>query len=260
MKGNFKTYSKYYNLLYGDKNYKKETDYVVKQIEAFAPKAKTILEFGSGTGGHGLCLQKREFKIFGLDKSESMVAEAKKRGLPCQTADISHFKLKKKYDVIIALFNVIGYLTDNKDLIAAFLNAHKHLNQEGIFLFDVWYSPAVYEQKALPRVKKMKNSEIAVTRIAEPKIDINNNIINIYFTLLIKDIATGKISELYENHPVRHFSAPEIDLLANLTNFKVLKIEEFLTENEPSNNTWSVCFILKKNKYDTRKCATARRQ
>ena len=154
MSKNFQAYSKYYNLLYGDKDYRAEANYVAKKIKAFAPKAKSILEFGSGTGGHGVLLQKKGFDVFGLDQSEHMVAEAKKKGLSCRMADISNFKLKEKYDVVISLFHVVSYLTGNDALIAAFRNANKHLNKSGIFLFDVWYSPAVYEQGAAPRVKK----------------------------------------------------------------------------------------------------------
>ncbi|MDP3996388.1 MAG: class I SAM-dependent methyltransferase [bacterium] len=246
MSKNFQTYSKYYNLLYGDKDYNAEANYVSKKIRTFAPKAESVLEFGSGTGGHGLLLQKNGFQVFGLDKSEYMAAEAKKKGLECQVADISNFKLKGKYDAVVSLFHVISYLTDNKDLIATFFNAHKHLNNGGVFLFDVWYSPAVYKQKASHRVKRMKNKEIAVTRTATPKIDGNRNVINVEYKILVKDLITKKTNRLLENHPMRHFSIPEIGLLAKLTGFEMVKAEEFLTGKKPSDNTWGVCFVLKK--------------
>src|ERR1035437_5797552 len=245
MSKNFQIYSKYYNLLYGDKDYRAEANYVVKRLKTFAPKAKSILDFGSGTGGHGILLQKKGFDMFGLDQSEYMVAEAKKKGLPCRVANISAFALKEKYDVVVSLFHVISYLTDNKTLVATFHNANKHLHKDGVFLFDVWYSPAVYEQKALPRVKKMQNKEIAITRVAEPKIDVNNNIVDVQYSVHIKDLATGKISKLFESHLMRHFSIPEIGLLAKLTGFEVVKVEEFLTGNKPSDKTWGVCFILR---------------
>lgn len=246
MSKNFQTYSKYYNLLYSDKDYSAEANYVAKQIKKYAPKTKSILDLGSGTGGHGLLLKKKEFDVFGLDLSEQMIFEAKKKGLPCQVGDISNFKLKNKFDSAVSLFHVVSYLTSNEALISTFKNVNKHLNKDGIFLFDIWYSPSVYKQKALPRIKKMKNEDIAVTRIADPKIDLNNNIVDVQFTVLVKELATGKIEELFESHPMRHFSIPEIELLAKFTGFKLLKAEEFLTGNKPSGETWGVCFILKK--------------
>ncbi len=246
MSKNFQIYSKYYDLLYKDKDYTSEVNYVINKIKKFSPKTNSILEFGSGTGRHGILLQKKGFNVFGLDQSGYMIAEAKKRGLSCQIADISNFKLKEKYDAVISLFHVVSYLTDNEKLIATFISANKHLNKNGLFLFDVWYSPAVYKQKASPQVKKMQNKEITITRVATSKIDINNNIIDVQYAITAKDLATGKISKLSEDHPMRHFSIPEIDLLARLTGFEILKTEEFLTGNKPSENTWGVCFILKK--------------
>jgi SAM-dependent methyltransferase len=246
MQKNFQTYSNYYDLLYKDKDYNSEANYIIKQIKKFAPKTKSILEFGCGTGGHGILLQKKGFNVFGLDKSKYMIQEALKKGLSCQTANINNFKLKEKFNVITSLFHVVSYLNSNEELIATFLNANKHLKKDGIFLFDVWYSPAVYKQKASIKIKKIKNKEISVIRTAKPKIDINNNIVNVEFEIIVKDLKTKKITKLLENHSMRHFSIPEIKLLAKLTNFKVIKIEEFLTGNRPSENTWGVCFILKK--------------
>jgi hypothetical protein len=131
-------------------------------------------------------------------------------------------------------------------LIATFKNANKQLNKDGIFLFDIWYSPAVYEQKAVPRIKKIQNKEISVTRVAEPKIEVNKNLVTVCYSILAKDLSTGETSELFESHPMRHFSIPEIDLLAKFTGFEMIKAEEFLTGDEPSGTTWGVCFILRK--------------
>jgi len=244
---NFQIYSKYYNLLYGDKNYRAESNYVAGNIKKYIPDAKSILEFGSGTGGHGILLQKKGFAVFGLDQSEYMAEEAKKKGLPCMVSDISNFKLNERFDVVVSLFHVISYLTTNEKLVSTFLNANKHLNKGGIFLFDVWYSPAVYEQKAVPRIKKMQNQEIAIIRVADPKIHINANIVDVRYTIITKDLSNNEVNELFESHPMRHFSIPEIELLAKLTDFEVVKVEEFLTADEPSEKTWGVCFILKKN-------------
>ena len=246
MSDTFGLYAKYYNLLYDDKDYSAEVDYVIKQLKRFAPTAKSILEFGSGTGKHGMLLQKEGYDVFGLERSEAMVAEARLKGFECQVTDISDFELKEKYDAVISLFHVVSYITNNVALINTFINACKHLNRQGIFLFDVWYTPAVYEQKALPRIKKMQNGELAVTRLADPKIDVNSNIVDVQFTVFAKELDTGKASELFESHPMRHFSIPEIGLVAEMTGFEILKAEEFLTGNVPSVKTWGVCFILKK--------------
>lgn len=244
---NFNLYSKYYNLLYNTKDYKEEAKYVSNCIKLYFPSAQTILEFGSGTGGHGLILQKMDYDIYGLERSQQMVEEALISGFPCKQADITNYVLDLKYDVVISLFHVISYINDNKSLIKVFQNACNSLNSNGLFIFDVWYTPAVYNQKPETRIKKVENSEISVIRIAEPEIHLNKNVVDVNYSILVKDKKTNKWLEFLEKHPMRHFSIPEIQLIANQTGFELINAEEFLTGKQPSEKTWGVNFILKKN-------------
>ena len=52
----FDAYAAYYDLLYKDKDYAGETEYVHRLIQRFNPGAKSILELGSGTGKHARLL------------------------------------------------------------------------------------------------------------------------------------------------------------------------------------------------------------
>ena len=45
---------------------------------------------------------------------------------------------------------------------------------------------------------------------------------------------------------MRYFTIPEIEYIANSNGFKILKVEELVSENLPSLDTWGVCFALKK--------------
>ena len=123
---------------------------------------------------------------------------------------------------------------------------NKNLNTNGIFIFDVWYTPAVYFQKPETRIKRMSNENISVLRIAESDMVFNENVVNVNFEVIVKEKKSSVINIINEIHPMRHFSFPEIDLLAKLCGFSIINAEEFLTSNIPSVNTWGVCFILKK--------------
>ena len=93
-------------------------------------------------------------------------------------------------------------------------------------------------------MKKVEDNDTAVTRIAQPDIDYVNNTVTVNYQVYMKDKKTGQSKELSESHKMRHFGFPEIELLAKQTGFSVLKAEEFLTKNQPSNRTWGVNFIL----------------
>lgn len=244
---NFNLYSKYYDLLYNNKDYVAEANYISECIKSHSSKVKTILEFGSGTGGHGKILQKMGYDIYGLELSEQMVKEARLHGLPCEQADITNFNIDRKFDAVVSLFHVLSYINDNISLINVFNNAAKCLNYNGLFIFDAWYSPAVFHNMPETRIKKVENGEISVIRFAEPEIHVNQNVVDVNYSIMVKDKSNEKWKEFKEKHPMRHFSIPEISLIANFTGFELLIAEEFLTGNEPSINTWGVNFILKKN-------------
>ena len=70
---NFKLYSKYYDLLYSDKNYQTEVDYICRLLDNYSQNKCKILEFGSGTGKHGSLLYEKGFKVTGIEKSKEMV-------------------------------------------------------------------------------------------------------------------------------------------------------------------------------------------
>jgi SAM-dependent methyltransferase len=246
---NFNNYAKYYDLLYKDKDYKAESDYVYACLKKINPAIKSILELGSGSGNHAKHLTKSKLSITGIERSVIMVKESlnkKIQNFNPVVGDITHFELHQTFDAAISLFHVISYLTDNESLLSCFKSVHHHLNPNGLFLFDIWFTPAVYSQKPDTRIKRFGNETISVLRIAESMIDIIENVVNVNFEVLIEEKETGKIEVVKEVHPMRHFSIPELGLLASLTGFKVIHTEEYLTKHVPSDTTWGVCVILQK--------------
>jgi SAM-dependent methyltransferase len=246
MYNNFDLYSRYYNLLYKDKDYKSEADYVYDKLKSFAPDLKQILELGTGTGIHAELLQNKGLQVTGIELSEEMAKQAREKGIECYVNDCSEFNLGKKFGAIISLFHVISYITENEKLIKTFRKVYDHLGPEGIFLFDVWYSPAVYNLNPETRIKRIENEELKITRLAEPALHSNRNIVDVNYEVIIEEKQNGKITRINETHPMRHFSLPEIQLLSSLTGFEIVETEEWMTGKEPSDNTWGICFILRK--------------
>jgi hypothetical protein len=50
------------------------------------------------------------------------------------------------------MFAVLGYQGENDDVLAALKTAHRHARPGGLFLFDVWYGPAVLHERPSQRV------------------------------------------------------------------------------------------------------------
>ena len=243
----FADYSQYYDLLYADKNYEAEVGYVESLLKKHNILSGSILELGSGTGKHANLLSEKKYTVTGIERSQDMINRAQQNEF-CTflCGDITSLRLSREFDAVISIFHVISYITSDDNLASLFKNTKSHLRIGGLFIFDVWYSPCVISNKPEVRVKRMSDHLIEITRIAEPNIVDNENLVEVDYTIFSRDKKTGSITSFKECHPMRHFSTPEISLLAKTYGFKLIASEEFLTGNSPSKDTWGVCYVLKK--------------
>jgi SAM-dependent methyltransferase len=241
--------------LYRDKDYAGEAKFIHDLIMDYAPKTRSILELGCGTGAHAAKLADFGYVLHGVDLSHQMLEFAAKRlsGLNRDLADKLSFshgdirtvRLSKKFDAIISLFHVMSYQTTNEDLLASFSTAKLHLNPGGIFIFDCWYGPAVISGKPEVRVKRLEDEQIQVTRIAEPIMHVVKNIVDVNYHVFIKFKANNTIAELREVHTMRYLFGPEVELLLAQQKMKLLTCFELLSRREASVDTWGVCFVVR---------------
>ncbi|WP_158218630.1 class I SAM-dependent methyltransferase [Synechococcus sp. 1G10] len=247
MSNAFDSSSRYYDLLYQEKDSAAEAAYIDQLLQCHGIIGQNLLEFGSGTGRHGRQLASRGYWVHGLERSESMVAAAQQaNGFSCEIGDITTTQLDRRFAAVLALFHVVSYQTTNSEVQAVFANAAFHLNHGGLFLFDVWYSPAVAAQRPELRVKRLHTADLEITRIAEPMIHCNQNRVDVHYTVLAHHTGSGEFETFKEVHPMRHFSLPELDLLAEGAGFERLTAEEWLTGSPPSESAWGVCVVLRK--------------
>src|SRR5688572_24944210 len=124
----FGDYSRYYDLLYKDKDYAAEAQYVHDLIERHRPDALSILDLGCGTGRHDFFLSRLGHTVTGVDLSSEMLAVAAREKAafvgprPPPTfvqGDVRSVRLHSSFDVVVSLFHVMSYQTRNQDLLAA---------------------------------------------------------------------------------------------------------------------------------------------
>lgn len=243
----FDKYGRYYDLLYRDKDYIAEVDYIISLLTRYGCTGPNLLEFGSGTGRHGRLLAEQGYRVTGIERSPEMVAQAGSApGFSCQVGDICTINLGQSFDAVLSLFHVMSYQTRNHEVQAVFSRAKEHLQPGGLFIFDIWYSPAVYTQSPSVRVKRMSAEDIEVTRLAEPYQYPNENRVDVNYTIFVHETGGGNFSILSETHSMRHFSLPELDLIASSTGFERICAEEFLSRAPPSEKSWGLCLVLRK--------------
>jgi SAM-dependent methyltransferase len=249
----FDRYAQYYDLFYRDKSYADEVEYVDALIKKYAVgEMTTILDLGCGTGGHAVLLAQKGYHVTGVDRSDTMlaIAEEKKRlvgvSVELQRGDICTVDLRKRFDVAIAMFAVMGYQTTNEALESALLNAAKHLNPGGLLIFDAWFGPAVIAQKPQDKILIVEKGSGSVIRLTRPSLDIISQIVDVNFTVLhVENDAI--LDRVEETHKMRFFFTKELEFILAKTGYQAVTMHPFMElEGELTENDWNMAVIARK--------------
>lgn len=252
----FDKYSEFYDLLYKDKNYNLEIEYLIEIISKMHPKAKTILDIGCGTGIHANLLAAKGYKVVGVDFSEEMINIANEKinndykdnasRLTFVCGDLRSFENVEKFDVILSLFHVFSYLNSNSDVSAGFRTIDLNLKEDGLFVFDFWHGPGVLTDLPKTRIKVFEDENLKITRFAQPEIYSSKNMVEVNYQLLIKSKLDDTHHEMFEKHCMRYFFKPELDMFLEPYNYKYSSFYNWLDFSIPNENSWTACLVLKK--------------
>jgi SAM-dependent methyltransferase len=249
----FKEYAKYYDLLYKDKNYDADCDFLERVFERYtSEKPRCLLEFGCGTGGHSLNLVRRGYHVTGVDCSADMLQFARQKvaALPelasritLEQADFRSLDLHRKFDAVISLFAVLSYMTTNQDLQSAFQSARLHLDPHGLLVFDVWYGPAVITERPQERHLIVTNGQGRVIRLVRPTLDLYKHTVQVNYTVL-RLIDSKVVEEVSEVHTMRFLFPQEIINYLENAGFMVKKLSPVLNlDGELTDHDWSMSVI-----------------
>ena len=252
----FEEYAKYYDLLYKDKNYSKEIEYIDSLIRDYTDQ-HDIIEFGCGSGIHAIELAKLGYSVYGIDVSESMVQQANDRLsrlndslsnlISFHSGDLANFTSTKKYNIAISLFHVISYMETDYDVNNAFSTVNQSLKKGGIFIFDFWHGPGVLNDPPIEVHRIVEKDGLIIRRDTKPLLKKEEKIVNVNFDLSIS-LNEEKIDEVQECHVMRYFSEKELTEFLKANNFSVLYSKEWLRNKELSKDSWYGCMIAQKEK------------
>jgi SAM-dependent methyltransferase len=241
-------YAAAYDELYRDKDYAAEVELIERVFETYAQgPMRRVLDLGCGTGGHAAPLADGGYEVLGVDRSPDMVqlAKARRCAAQFQVGEIASLDLGQTFDAVLMMFAVLGYQIGNAEVLAALATARRHLRPSGLLLADVWYGPAVLAQRPSERIKVVEASGRQIIRVASSELDSRRDLCLVRYHLW--RIEDGHVSaEAREQHPMRYFFAPELELFLSLQGFEVLRLGAFpALEDEPSDKTWNVGFVAR---------------
>jgi SAM-dependent methyltransferase len=248
----FDAYAAYYDLLYRDKDYAGEADYIHALMTAHSEGAEQILELGCGTGAHAEALTKRGYQVSGVDLSERMIENARRRvgGITAPSrpefnkGDLRNYRDNKLYDAVLALFHVMSYQTRDEDLRQAFGTASAHLHSGGLFIFDYWYGPGVLSDPPVVRSRVISDEKTRVTRTATPSMLPDTNQVDVEFDITVE--VGGQSKHFCETHNMRYFFLPEIQRCLLQADLLHLGTYAWMTSVPIGPQTWYGCSVARK--------------
>jgi SAM-dependent methyltransferase len=103
------------------------------------------LEFAIGTGRIGIPLAARGVPVTGIELSEPMVAELRKKigpdELPVLVGDMATATAGEGFALVFLVFNTISNLRTQARQVECFRNAARHLRPGGRFVIELWVPP-----------------------------------------------------------------------------------------------------------------------
>jgi SAM-dependent methyltransferase len=125
--------ARYDNFLRGDEA--ETIDFLARQA-----RGGPVLELAIGTGRIGLPLAQRGLPVTGIELSEAMVAQLRRKpggaDIPVTIGDYAAVPVDGDFRLIFVVFNTIYNLLTQDDQVRCFENVAKHLTDDGVFVIE----------------------------------------------------------------------------------------------------------------------------
>ena len=224
--------SKYYHLLYKNRDYNEAALFLDNISNEFKKKNARILDIACGKGRHAKYLNSIGFDVTGVDLSFNSIKYAKKyenKKLKFHQHDMRNVFEENKFDIVTNLFTSFGYFDDTLDNQKAINSMAGNLKKGGLLLIDFMNVKKVIMNLVASEIKVIEDVKFKISREI-----INNHIIKTInvedenktfshqekvhcltlfdFTLMLEK-AKMKIVNVVGDYNLNHFNALKSDRL-----------------------------------------------
>lgn len=232
-----------YDDLMGDYDYDEVYHFLESQVDHFG----NILEMACGTGSLTEKLVKKG-PVTAFDGSEEMLQVARdKLGYNPRVfllrQDLRTFQLTEKYRTILCFCDSLNYLLKPGDLLSSFQQVEKHLEEGGLFIFDV---NTVHKYRAMGEEVFFQENENALG-LWQNTYHEDSQINDYNLTLFYKDQDQDLYHREDEFHRQRAYGQEEIENLLDQAGLDPLAFYDGYRELEAREDTDRlICLARKK--------------
>ncbi|MBS4539214.1 class I SAM-dependent methyltransferase [Clostridium sp. D2Q-11] len=225
-----------------DINYEKWYNFIKNVYNKNNINPNTILEMACGTGNLTKHFAEDNYNMTCFDLSEDMLSIAYKKlrkykNVSIRHMDMRNFKFNKKFDSIISICDSINYIIDKEDLKKVFLNVYNHLQNDGIFIFDI---NSYYKLSKVIGDNTFVYDKDDVFYIWENTFE--DNIANFYLTFFVN--GDGMYKRFDEFHQERAYQEKEIKELLKEIGFTKILVYDGLSQELPNDQSTRLNFLV----------------
>lgn len=193
-----------------------DTDAAVEFLANLCPESGTVLELGVGTGRIAIPLGERGFKVFGIDASEAMLEELKRRDsgglVAAELGDYTEVGTGRQYDLITVLLNTFYTTVTKEQQISLLKLVREQLSPGGKFVVEA-FDPAAYHA--------MREPQTSVRHLGEESVMIDTLVVDRSQQIMLAShtILDGGKPHI-TRHVVRYVFPMELDLLGELAGLR----------------------------------------
>ena len=249
-------YSKFprvYDLTGADRHSAEMVDYTFKILHKFRIEATRGLDLCCGTGTAISLMADQGLSMSGLDGSAAMLAVAAKklsgRKVPLYNKTLPKFRILdstdsrhvRRFDLITCFYDSLNYLSNSRELKAAFRSVHRHLNDGGWFMFDM-NTPAALKMLWGGQVYTGTRDDLAW--VWTNKFVPGTSSATCHTTFFVK---RGKLWERFdEEHVERAYDNKTIRRLLRETGFIIKGFYRCFSFERSKKNNYRICVVAGK--------------
>ncbi|ULG71149.1 class I SAM-dependent DNA methyltransferase [Macrococcus brunensis] len=231
-------------VLYDELMYDQPYDKWLELTVPYLNGKQSILDLACGTGSFTTLLPKRLDRV-GVDLSEDMltVAQTKDPSIQWLVQDMTALELDMTFDVITCFCDSMNYVTTEEDLNKLFSHVYMHLEEDGVFLFDVH---SVWKMTNLFDGQTYSDETEHVTYLwqTEPGEEENSVYHDMSFFTLEED---GRYRRFDESHYQRTFPLEFYIELLETNQFTVEKVfADFNTDRPIEEDAERIFYVARK--------------
>lgn len=234
-----------YDELMDDIDYEKWYLYIESIFNKFEKKPKKLLEMACGTGNLSYYFGKNGYDLTCFDLSNDMLSIAYNKlkafkNVKILNQNMINFNINKKYDAIISICDSINYILNEKDLLKTFTNVKNHINEDGIFIFDI---NSYYKLSEIIGNNIFVEDREDIFYTWENYFDEKSNISSFFISFFIQE-EDGRYFRFNEEHFERAYKTEKIIELLQLASFNEIYIFDELTFNKSYKKSERIFFVV----------------